>query len=685
MAANKAQRVLPSSPPSWSEECDRLLKTLGDDAAALETAEHALAAVAAGTVDAAALDPSVAALARHCEAASADEQSSRFGQAVSRLSYLHTNAEQKQAHRVASQTADEIREMVARVTLESVSPNSDAESDDDAIVALSGTVDEGMESEDDSVQMLPAAADDSEEAGRRLALRQEAEKRAAARARRRSEEADAALARRLAGADADQIESDAALARQLAQEDAPVDVIDVDAPVPTPIGPERAPTPAKPPASVALVTPPTAPPAVRHARIVIPGGAVLEMRGMPAGQPLGRFWEPLREQLGLAPDDDPMATYRLVRLRRGRPGGALEPHLGEKRYNREDLRNLTVGGECSAERRTQFRVEPFDVLGDPQVLRGGSFFGNAEVLRLTAPDGGLASPIVLLRDPKRDQGLFIANLLKKYATIQPLPKRVHADAIRAMCAKPTNAAEWVRNAGKEKRRRNKEALAAAFSQGRPNRDSEPPKDVPTYLKQLADDAQVGSGGQIAQHTIKIEDLPAAVSACFIPQVSRNVPDDFCKVMDEHLDMAAAAVADTSLVPRDGPDDDPAARELAARALHNRRPPYVAHGIMYGPRGQLVPHVDAIGHWVVLFNLGNDCTFHCGTPTHLRKSMKYGGLVSFGGYRDGFEFKSGDCLVFNGAHTHQAMHGLSRITMGTNPLRSEAWLEKTRVSLQIRQL
>ena len=95
--------------------------------------------------------------------------------------------------------------------------------------------------------------------------------------------------------------------------------------------------------------------------------------------------------------------------------------------------------------------------------------------------------------------------------------------------------------------------------------------------------------------------------------------------------------------------------------------------------------DALGHWVVLFNLGNTCTFHCGTPTHLRKSMKYGGLVSFGGYRDGFEFKSGDALIFNGAHVHQAMHGLSRITMGTNPLHSEAFPEKTRVSLQIRQL
>ena len=222
--------------------------------------------------------------------------------------------------------------MVAQVTLTQASVNSDAESDDDAIVALSGTVDEGVESlsgtvdegvesEDDSVQMLPAVANDSEEAGRRLALKLEAEERAAARARRRNEEADAALARRLA------------------QEDAPADVIDVDAidvdaPVPTPIGPEPAPTPAKQPASVALVTPPTAPPAVRHVRIVIPGGAVLETRNMPAGQPLGRFFAVLGQQLGLAPDDDPSASFRLVRLRRGRPGGAFEPHVGDKPLGR---------------------------------------------------------------------------------------------------------------------------------------------------------------------------------------------------------------------------------------------------------------------------------------------------------------------------------------------------------------
>ena len=100
MAANKAQRISPTAPPSWSEECDTLLKKLGDDAAALEQAEHALAAVAAGTVDAAALDdPAIAALACHCEAASADERSSRFGQAVSRLSYLHRAPSKKGAPR----------------------------------------------------------------------------------------------------------------------------------------------------------------------------------------------------------------------------------------------------------------------------------------------------------------------------------------------------------------------------------------------------------------------------------------------------------------------------------------------------------------------------------------------------------------------------------------------------------
>ena len=56
-----------------------------------------------------------------------------------------------------------------------------------------------------------------------------------------------------------------------------------------------------------------------------------------------------------------------------------------------------------------------------------------------------------------------------------------------------------------------------------------------------------------------------------------MPAELCNVMDEHLDMAAAGVSDTSLAPRDG-TAEPAERELAARALHNRRPPYLATGI-----------------------------------------------------------------------------------------------------------
>ena len=76
----------------------------------------------------------------------------------------------------------------------------------------------------------------------------------------------------------------------------------------------------------------------------------------------------------------------------------------------------------------------------------------------------------------------------------------------------------MRNAGKAKRRRDKGASRPRSA--RAGRTAiEPPKDVPTYLKRMADDAQVGSGGQIAQHTIQIEELPAAVSACFVPQVS----------------------------------------------------------------------------------------------------------------------------------------------------------------------
>ena len=309
------------------------------------------------------------------------------------------------------------------------------------------------------------------------------------------------------------------------------------------------------------------------------------------------------------------------------------------------------------------------------MVQGGSFFGKAEILRFSVP--GTSSPIVVLHDPFGDNGLRVAELVERYATIQPLPERVRANAIRSMRAElekpgadPNDVVKWVKRAGKAKRRRDSRAQADAFSQGNPERKT--PKDVPTFLKQLADDAQDASGGAMAQHTIKIGHLPAAVSACSIPQKAQDVPDDFCKLADEVLDKAAAAVADITLPPRDG-TDEPAKRELAARALHNRREYYVCHGIMYGPMGKLFGHVDQLGHWVVLFNLGNDCTFHagdgpCGNDVHAA-----------------FEFKSDDALVFNGAPGHNAMHGLSRITMGTNPLGTKAWLQKTRTSLQIRQL
>ena len=366
-AANKVQRILPGAPPAWSAECDRLLRALGDDAAALEKCEHALAAVAAGSVDAAALTPAVAALARHCKTASPDEQSSRFANAASRLSYLHTNAEQKDAHRIASQRADEISELCRAVTVSlAVEDYSDAEEDaivavqedsdaasDDAIVALSGTVGGGIESDDDSVQMIDApAADDSEALARRLA----AEDRAAARMRRRSEEADAALARqlasadRIAGADAsvidvDQID-DAELTRRLSVETAPI------APVP-------AKTPAKLPAnSIALVTP-TASVTVRHLRIRIPGGSALDLRDLPADKHIGVVFEPLRLRLGLAPDDDLMSAFVLVRLAKGafwqgQRGGRLGD--GDVRYTRPDLRTVTVGEATSSEHRTRFRI-----------------------------------------------------------------------------------------------------------------------------------------------------------------------------------------------------------------------------------------------------------------------------------------------------------------------------------------
>ena len=115
MAANKAWRAFAHRTAVVERGVRPAAQETGDDAAALEQAEHALAAVAAGTVDAAALDPSVAALARHREATSADEQSSRFGQAVAPLLPAHERRA-KTAHRVASQIQDDISKMVAQVT-----------------------------------------------------------------------------------------------------------------------------------------------------------------------------------------------------------------------------------------------------------------------------------------------------------------------------------------------------------------------------------------------------------------------------------------------------------------------------------------------------------------------------------------------------------------------------------------
>ena len=92
-------------------------------------------------------------------------------------------------------------------------------------------------------------------------------------------------------------------------------------------------------------------------------------------------------------------------------------------------------------------------------------------------------------------------------------------------------------------------------------------------------------------------------------------------------MAATAIADRAWC-RGRPGRRPGGAELAARAF--TQPPAALRRpcIMCGPRGNWY-HVDAIGHWVVLFNLSSDAAFHCGADAP-PKVEKYGGLAQLRG-------------------------------------------------------
>ena len=145
-----------------------------------------------------------------------------------------------------------------------------------------------------------------------------------------------------------------------------------------------------------------------------------------------------------------------------------------------------------------------------------------------------------------------------------------------------------------------------------------------------------------------------------------------------IDMAERAVLDQSYVPRNGPGDN-ATRMLAARALQNQHDYYMCQGLTYGRSASLPNHIDGVGHWVVLFSLGNECTFNVGT-----------GLVGSGGMQpdqptDSFTFRSGDALVFNGDPAHVAIHGMDRVHPNTSPAALPRWLQNIRASVQVRQM
>ena len=119
---------------------------------------------------------------------------------------------------------------------------------------------------------------------------------------------------------------------------------------------------------------------------------------------------------------------------------------------------------------------------------------------------------------------------------------------------------------------------------------------------------------------------------------------------------------------------------AERCMADRRQFYVAQGLMYGPSATLPNHVDGIGWWVVLWNLGCESRFHISTSAAGAGQFAGGnGLES-----DLFTFRSGDALIFNGAPEHGAMHGMARVISGTCPDTFPSFMRDRRFSVQLRQ-
>eukprot|EP01084_Bolivina_argentea_P201248 344032_1 len=69
-------------------------------------------------------------------------------------------------------------------------------------------------------------------------------------------------------------------------------------------------------------------------------------------------------------------------------------------------------------------------------------------------------------------------------------------------------------------------------------------------------------------------------------------------------------------------------------------------------GKLTGHVDRKKSWVVLISLGQSCMFHVNAP-------QTNGKIEF-------EFKSGDCLIFDGSQKANIYHGITRVCNNTIP-------------------
>ena len=589
----------------WEQELHRLVRLVGDDADELERAASAV------LLDATDDDsPAVAAIARHCEAGPATNAAAL---AASALQYAHTRAEQREVLEAFEASQRDIDEVVRAVQVIEISDDDD---DGDAAVAVADS--------DSDVEVLdPPAADDDAALARRLA----AEERKADRARRRQSEADAKIARDLERADDDarrrQSDADEKFARELTNSDGG--------------------------AASAVAGGDD----FRALRVVVPGGASVRLRRVPAGRPLALVFELVRDRLGLGPRDDPLATFEVL-------GPDRRP------FSRAEVRETTIG-EVWADRST-VRVERRASVG--AVVRGaGAFVGRCKIMRLKV--GGVFSPIVVVRDFARDNGLRVARLVEEHCVgkaAQPGRNRAAMGQLRATKA----LRDYVKAARKSE----------------PATEKPGPRAAPGMLTTMANGTRNGTRG--GMQTIPLGSHRRGIAGGGVLGGFGGVPEALREIADEVLDLAAEAVRDASLLPVDGRAADDATRDLAAAALSNRRGYYLSHGIMYPSSGTLPNHIDGMGHWVVLFSLGNTAKFHCGTPSG--GGHAHGGhatpllhpYASSGDANFDFDFRSGDALVFNGAPAHLALHGMSHVKPNSQPKGLPDWLRNTRVSVQIRQ-